>query len=284
MRDFGRFFNSVLENPLLRSNEVVEDFLTKNPEVFHFTKVKYKNYSKLVNLCDFHTLNGEIDITFYSERLNTNNILENIDHKRKILKEINTNLKNVVSCLDNMYKYMENLSKLFFDLKNVYQYKQHKFDSYDTLGRFCKNISSFYPDKKIILEEKVREFMKYINSELKELKNLCNESNYAKINLEKSENLLINLEKGKSNNFKDENLFRYELQKKKIEKNEAQKTCNFLRNRTFEEFERMVYIHNMRTEKYFSKLVPEILNIIQKESSNSIQIINCFNISKNQNL
>ena len=85
MRDFGRFFNSVLENPLLRSNEVVEDFLTKNPEVFHFTKVKYKNYSKLVNLCDFHTLNGEIDITFYSERLNTNNILENIDHKRKIL-------------------------------------------------------------------------------------------------------------------------------------------------------------------------------------------------------
>ena len=107
MRDFNRFINSILENPLLRSNEIIEDFLTKNQELFHFIKLKYKNFSKLVNLNDFRTLNGELDITYYSEQLSPNNILENIDNKRKILKEINTNLKNAISCMDNLNKYLD---------------------------------------------------------------------------------------------------------------------------------------------------------------------------------
>ena len=163
MRDFNRFINSILENPLLRSNEIIEDFLTKNQELFHFIKLKYKNFSKLVNLNDFRTLNGELDITYYSEQLSPNNILENIDNKRKILKDINTNLKNAISCMDNLNKYLDTLSKLFFDLKNEYQYKQNKFDSFDTLGRFCKNTSNFYTDKKKVFDEKIREYFKYLN-------------------------------------------------------------------------------------------------------------------------
>ena len=281
MRDFNRFFNSILENPLLRSNEVIEDFLTKKQELFHFIKLKYKNYTKLVNLADFRTLNGELDVTFYNDQLQPNYISQNIDNKRNILKEINNNLKKIISCMDSMVKYGENLSKLFFDLKNEYQYKQYDFEIFDTLGRYCKNFSFFCTDKKIILDEKVREFLKYINSELKELKNLCNDSQYAKINLEKYENILINLEKGKSNNFKNEELYYYELQKKKFEKNQAQKTNNLLRNRTFEEFERIIKAHYIRSTIYFYKISQEIKDIIGKEYSNSIRILDCLDFSKN---
>ena len=283
MRDFNRFINSILENPLLRSNEIIEDFLTKNQELFHFIKLKYKNFSKLVNLNDFRSLNGELDITFYSNQLSPNNILENIDNKRKILNDINTNLKNAISCMDNLNKYLDTLSKLFFDLKNQYQYKQNKFDSFETLGRFCKNASNFYSDKKKVFDEKIKEFFKYINSELKELKILCNDSHYAKINLEKQENSLNNLEKSKATNYKNEVLYNYEFQKKKMEKNLAQRTCNFLRNRAFEEFERIINTHYQRTEKYFYNLGKDILDIIQKEYSTSSQIIKCFDISKNKN-
>ena len=283
MRDFNRFFNAILENPLFRSNEVIEDFLTKNQELFHFIKLKYKNISKLVDLKDFHTLNGELDVTFYNMKYDPNYILQNIDNKRKILKEINVNLKNAISCIDNLNKYLENLSKLFFNLKNEYQYKQYNFETFDTLGRYCKNISSFYADKKIILDEKIREFLKYINSELKELKNLCNDSQFAKINFDKCENYLINLEKTKTNNFKSEYLYNYEFEKKKIEKKLAQRTCNFLRNRTFEEFERIIKTQFLRTEKYFFQLSQEVLDMTKKEYTNSIQILNCFDISKNDN-
>ena len=279
MRDCNRFFNAILENPLLRSNEVTEDFMTKNPEIFHFIKLKFKNINKIVNLNDFYTLNGELDVSLYNKPYTPSNILQNINNKRNILNEINTNIKNVISCLEKLNKYLDNLSKLFFDLKIKYQYKQYKFDTFDTLGRYCKNSACFCSDKKIILDEKIREFLKYINSELKELQNLCNDSHYAKINLEKSENVLNNIEKGTTNNFKSEYLYNSELQKKKIEKNIAQRTFNFLRNRTFEEFERIIMIQCTRTEKYFSKLSLEIKNLIKHEYSNANQIIDCFNNS-----
>ena len=280
MREFNRFFNAILENPLLRSNEIIEDFLTKNQEIFHYIKLKYKNYHKLVNLTDFHTLNGELDVSFYNMKYEPNYILQKIEKKRKILKDINTNLKNLISCIENFNIYMENLSSLFFDLKNEYQYKKYNFDTFDTLGRYFKNKSSFCSEKKIILDEKIREFLKYINSELKELKNLCNDSQYAKINLEKCQNFLINLQKTKAINFKSEDLYNYEFQKKNIEKNFAQRTLNFLRNRTFEEFERITGNQCLRIEKYFSKLSEEILDILKKENSNSIKLIKCFNFSK----
>ena len=183
--------------------------------------------------------------------------------------------------MDNLNKYLDTLSKLFFDLKNEYQYKQNKFDSFDILGRFCKNTSNFYTDKKKVFDEKIREYFKYLNSELKELKNLCNDSQYAKINLEKQENSLNNLEKTKGTNYKNEALYNYEFQKKKIEKNLAQRTCNFLRNRALEEFERIINTHYQRTEKYFYNLGKDILDIIQKEYSTSSQIIKCFDVSKN---
>lgn len=105
MREFNRFFNAILENPLLRSNEIIEDFLTKNQEIFHYIKLKYKNYHKLVNLTDFHTLNGELDVSFYNMKYEPNYILQKIEKKRKILKDINTNLKNLISCIENFNIY-----------------------------------------------------------------------------------------------------------------------------------------------------------------------------------
>ena len=85
MRDFNRFINAVLESPLLRSNELVEQFLTKNPDEFHIIKLKYKNISKLVSMNDFYSLTGDLDVTFYNDNLHSSAyILQNIEKKRNI--------------------------------------------------------------------------------------------------------------------------------------------------------------------------------------------------------
>ena len=277
MRDFNRFINSVLENPLLRSNELVELFLTKNPDEFHNIKLKYKNVSKLVSMNEFHSLTGDLDVTFYNDKSHSSsNILENIEKKRNILKEINTTLKSVIICIENLNKNLATLSKLFFNLEKEYQTKDYKFNALDNLGRLCGNISEFYLHKKEVLDMKVREFFKYLNLELKEIKNLCNDSNYAKINLEKCESNLANFQNDKSNNCKNIQLFQYELQKKQIEKNLAKRTCNFLRNRAFEESQRIMSLHYSRIKNYFSKMKPTLSDLLQKENSYSIKIINCF--------
>lgn len=276
MRDFNRFINAILENPLLRSNDLVEHFLTKKPEDFHIIKLKYKNISKIVSMNEFRSLTGELDITFYNdEEHSSTNIMKNVEKKINILKEINTNLKNVISCMENLNNYLEILSKLFFNLENEYQNKEYKFDALDHLGRLCKNIGGFYLDKKNILDIKVREFFKYINLELNEIKNLCNDSKYAKINLEKCESILLNYQNNKTNN-KNMETYNYELQKKQIERNLAKRTCNFLRNRAYEEFNRIMGLHFYRIKNYFMQIKPEISDCFTKENLNTMQIINCF--------
>ena len=273
MRDYNRFINSVLENPLLRSNELVEQFLTKGQEEFHNIKQKYKKISKLVSMNEFHSLTGDFDVTFYNDQLHSPlYILQNIEKKRNILKDINLNLKNIINCMENLNKYLDILSKLFFNLENEYQTNDYKFNSLDNLGRLFKNFSDFYFEKKIFLDIQIREFFKYINMELKEIKNLCNDSKYAKINLEKCENALINFQ----NNNKNIEVYKYEIQKKQVEKKMAKRTCNFLRNRTYEEFQRIIGIHYIRIKNYFLKIMPIISELLKKENSFSVQIINCF--------
>ena len=277
MRDFNRFMNSVLESPLLRSNELVELFMTKNPDEFHVIKLKYKNISKLTSMNDFHSLTGDLDVTHYGdESHSSDNIYNNIEKKRNILKEINTTMKNAINCMDNLNKYFGNLSQLFFDLKTEYQTKDNKFNALDNLGRLFNNISGYYNEKKNLLDFKIREFFKYINLELKEIKNMCNDAKYAKINLEKCENAFNNFKNEKNNKNKDN--FNYELQKKQIEKTLAQRTCNFLRNRAFEEYQRIMDLHHIRIKKYFSEIGANISELFKNEYTFSMQIIQCFNI------
>ena len=136
MRDCNRFINAVLENQLLRSCELVEFFLTKNPDDFHVIKLRYKNLPTLA-MKDYHSLTGTLDLTYYNDKSHSSEFnLQNIERKRNILKEINTNLKYAISCIDNLNKYMENLSKLFSDLEIEYKSKDYTFDSQNNSKKF----------------------------------------------------------------------------------------------------------------------------------------------------
>ena len=224
---------------------------------------------------EFHSLTGEFDVTFYNDQSHSPlYILQNIEKKRNILKDINLNLKNIVNCMENLNKYLDEISKLFNNLGNEYQIKDYKFESLDNLSRLFKNISDFYFEKKFFLDIQIREFFKYINLELREIKNLCNDSKYAKINLEKCENALINFQNNNPN--KNIEAYKYEIQKKQIEKNMALRACNFLRNRTYEEYQRIIGLHYFRIKNYFSKIMPIISELFKKENSFSIQIIYSF--------
>ena len=50
MRDYKRFINAIIENPLLRSSEIVEEFITKEQNEFNILKLKYKNIKNKINL------------------------------------------------------------------------------------------------------------------------------------------------------------------------------------------------------------------------------------------
>ena len=128
MRDYKRFVNAILENPLLRSSEIVEEFITKEQNEFSILKLKYKNIKKLVEMKNFISLNGELDATFYQNNFKSSLKYQKlIEKKRKLLMDLNNSIKDVVNQLENINIKMNNLSELFQDLsllyKNIFDYK-----------------------------------------------------------------------------------------------------------------------------------------------------------------
>ena len=275
MRDYNRFMNSILENPLLRSSQIVEEFITKNQNDFHIIKLKYKKLEKKVKMKDFLSLTGELDATFYQEKHNLSlNIPKLIDKKRNLYLNLNNALKEIINEFEIIDTKMNNLSEAFHDLSNEYKNNFENIELLEDFGNFCKNLSNIYSQEKKFFKIDVKEFFKYLRLELDEVDKLFNEYKYAKINFEGYESVLSSYEKNQSN--PNEELYKFELQKKQIEKQNAKRICCFLQNRACDEYKRVLETHKNRIKKVFYKEDSNIIQLLQKEYENLSKLINNF--------
>ena len=275
MRDYNRFINAILENPLLRSSQIVEEFLTKNQNDFHIIKLKYKKLEKKVKMKDFLSLTGELDATFYQDKHNLSlTIPKLIDKKRNLYINLNNALKEVINEFEIIDTKMNNLSEAFHDLSNEYKNNFEKIELLEDFGNFCKNLSNIYSQEKKFFKIDIKEFFKYLRLELDEVDKLFKEYKYAKINFEGCESILSSYEKNKSTT--NEELFNFELKKKQIEKQNAKRICCFLQNRACDEYKRVLEIHKNRIKKTFCKEDSNIIHNFQKECDNLSKLINNF--------
>mgnify|MGYP003571589036 FL=1 len=97
MRDYMRFINAILENPLLRSSDIVEEFITKEQNEFNILKLKYKNTKKVVEMKNFNSLSGELDATFYQNNFNNSLKYQKIiEKKRALFLNLNNLIKEII--------------------------------------------------------------------------------------------------------------------------------------------------------------------------------------------
>ena len=123
----------------------------------------------------------------------------------------------------------------------------------------------------------MKEFFKYIRLEYDEVDKLFSDYKYAKINFEGCENNIISHKNNKQNNmYNNEDMYKYELEQKEKEKDNAKRLCCFLQNRTCEEYERILELHQNRVKKLFSKICPGIIETYKKEYENLIKLIISF--------
>lgn len=276
MRDYKRFVNAILENPLLRSSEIVEEFITKEQNEFSILKLKYKNIKKLVEMKNFISLNGELDATFYQNNFKSSLKYQKlIEKKRKLLMDLNNSIKDVVNQLENINIKMNNLSELFQDLSLLYKNNEENIDFFSTFGDYCKSLSNIYNVEKSFLKMDVKEFFKYLRLELDEVDKLFSDYKYAKINFEGCENNIITLKKNKLEN--NEEYYQFELKQKQSEKDNAKRICCFLQNRACDEYQRILDLQKNRFKKVFGSLCPDLNETYKKEYENMIKLINNFN-------
>ena len=149
MRDYERFVNSILENPLLRSSGIVEEFITKSQNDFHVIKLKYKNTEKKVMMKDFYSLTGELDVTYYQKNHSLSTTIPKlIDKKRNLYLNLNNALKEVINEFEIMDRKMNNLSEAFHDLSVEYKNNYETIELFENFGNFCKNLSNIYTKQK----------------------------------------------------------------------------------------------------------------------------------------
>ena len=145
MRDYKRFINSILENPLLRSAEIVEEFITKEQNEFNILKLKYKNIKKIVELKNFPSLNGELDATFYQNNFKLLLKYQKIvEKKRSLFIKLNNSIKDVVYQMENLNTKMNQLGEIFQDLSSLYQNNKENIDYFSNFSNYCKSLSNIY--------------------------------------------------------------------------------------------------------------------------------------------
>ena len=278
MRDYARFINAVLENPLLRSSEIVEEFITKEQNEFNILKLKYKNLKQVVETKNFVTLSGELDATFYQKNFTLSNKYQKIIEKKKaLLIKLNNSIKDVVYQLDLVNTKMNNLSEIFQDLSLLSRSNEENISIFSNFGEYCTTISNINTLEKNFLQKDVKEFFKYIRLEYDEVDKLFSDYKYAKINFEGCENNIISHKNNKLNNmYNNEDMYKFELEQKEKEKDNAKRLCCFLQNRTCEEYERILELHQNRVKKLFSKICPGIIETYKKEYENLIKLIISF--------
>ena len=278
MRDYERFINAVLENPLLRSSEIVEEFITKEQNEFNILKLKYKNLKQVVETKNFVTLSGELDATFYQKNFTLSNKYQKIIEKKKaLLIKLNNSIKDVVYQLELVNTKMNNLSEIFQDLSLLSRSNEENISIFSNFGEYCTTISNINTLEKNFLQKDVKEFFKYIRLEYDEVDKLFSDYKYAKINFEGCENNIISHKNNKQNNmYNNEDMYKFELEQKEKEKDNAKRLCCFLQNRTCEEYERILELHQNRVKKLFSKICPGIIETYKKEYENLIKLIISF--------
>lgn len=279
MRDYKRFVNAVLENPLLRSSEIVEEFITKEQNEFNILKLKYKNLKQVVETKNFVSLSGELDATFYQKNFNLSTKYQKIiEKKRELLLKLNNSIKDVIYQLDLVNKKWNNLMEIFQDLSLLYRSNDENLSIFSNFGEYCKSKSNINTLEKNFLQKDVKEFFKYMRLEYDEVDKLFNDYKYAKINFEGCENKIISHKKNKSNTNSNNNeeFYKFELKQKELEKDNAKRLCCFLQNRTCEEYQRVLEMHKNQIKNVFSRIGPDIMATYKKEYENLIKLINSF--------
>ena len=275
MRDYNRFINAILENPLLRSSEIVEEFITKDQNEFNILKLKYKNTKKVVEMKNFISMDGELDATFYQNNFKlTLKYQEIIEKKRNLLVNLNNSIKDVVYQLENINSKINNLAQIFSDLSLLYKSNDENINIFSNFNEYCNSLSNIYNVEKQFLKIDVKEFFKYIRLELDEVNKLFSDYKYAKINFEGCENKIITHKKAKSEI--GEEYYQFQLKQKEKEKDDAKRICCFLQNKSCDEYQRILQAHKNRIKKLFSVLCPNINETYQKEYENLIKLINNF--------
>ena len=289
-RSIEKFMNGILIHPLMKNSEIFYNFISMEKEAdFEKKKKEYNRLSSPVLLNNVKSLTGELKVTISKEKeIYLENIKDNCDLNEQLLQKITKGYKALILLMEKLSEKMKELSELWKDIykKSIkYFEKPNTSTSFDILSKIMIDWSEINKKQKILVNEGIREYFRYIKNEFHSIKDLALKVDTHKALYVKAFDKLMTM---KENTFKQDistwGLNSIDMENKSqllINKNLAfskmlprdtkkvddlRHNYGFYLNSLISEFERIREINAKRHKKYiniFTKNITESLNDFQ---------------------
>ena len=196
MRNLEKFLNALMDDPVIKSSQIIFDFLSiEEDNKFNEKKKYYNNFKSPLYLRDYKSPNGKLDITLNEEReIYYQNIKDHTELNFELLTKLNKNLKllnsemNVV--VNRMNEISKNCEELFLNSVKYCDVNEIKICYYQ-LNDMFKFWSTALKKQASVVNINIREYFKYIKNTFRSMKELVNVVDNYKQNYYKSKRALI---------------------------------------------------------------------------------------------
>jgi hypothetical protein len=306
MRTLEKFLNYTLKNPVLKSSQILYDFISIEKDAdFQKKKKEYEKIKPSTNINDFQMPNGSANVQLSSKKMILfENIKDNINLNETLLTKLNDNLKALKLQLDNLCTKVDEIVQNWDDLRqNSVKY----FDgdeiakTYEYMHNLFKNWSDCLKSHGNLIHIDIREHFKYTKNNFRSMKDLVTLVETNRNTYNKNERSLMNkkeelFKKGDTNkwelNSDDKNISGSLISDKpnaliKILPKDTNNVINmkksygFYLNRLIEEYERFREINSDLHKKIMIRTCIKLIEIYGDYQKATADIMNFFNNEDN---
>ena len=176
----------ILIHPLMRHDEIFYNFIsTENESEFEKKKKIYNKITSPSSLKHVKSLTGELNVSINKEKETYfQNIKNNVDFNINTLQKITKGYKALMIQMDQISEKMKEISQYWKEIFNAnlqYFEKPNTIESYNILSKIMQDWSETNKRQKILMNEGIREYFRYIKNEFVSLKELIQKVDANKI-------------------------------------------------------------------------------------------------------
>ena len=176
-RSIEKFMKGILIHPLMRHDEIFYNFIsTENESEFEKKKKIYNKITSPSSLKHVKSLTGQLNVSINKEKETYfQNIKNNVDFNINTLQKITKGYKALMIQMDQISEKMKEISQYWKEIFNAnlqYFEKPNTIESYNILSKIMQDWSETNKRQKILMNEGIREYFRYIKNEFVSLKEL----------------------------------------------------------------------------------------------------------------
>ena len=285
IRNLEKFMNYLLSDKIIKSSQILYDFLCKeNEKEFSKIKKEFENITPNNDIQNYQSVNGKIDIDISVEKEKKFEEIKNYCYENeKLFKQLNSNLKEIDENFNNILKKFKESSLIFDKLKNLTDkyYSNDIFTKqiYQQMKNMFLSLQNALKKEKDILKVEIKENFNFISNNYSNFYQLIKKVEDSKKIYKKEEKELVSLKNDLYNKKQKESQINEKVDLSKIlPKNtestlEMKKNYGFYLNKTLTEFERMKFLDINLFKDQIAKGFKSQTNVINN-FSNDIKGIN----------